>query len=142
MKIGVVVLVAAGVIGGLIWFGVLTPAQVEQAARKAKGDVTGVVKNIAAPATGAQANNPAAAKQCRANLKVIESAKRAVASEKGNSIGAVSVSEVKKHIGGSMPKCPAGGDYNIGSLQHAASCTIAGNNTPSIKTDDHMISGF
>jgi hypothetical protein len=141
MKIGIIVLIAAGVVGGLIWFGVLTPSQVEQAARKARGDVTKVVDNIAAP-TDQQANNPAAAKQCRANLKSIESAKRAVASEKGNSIGVVSVAEVKKHLGGSMPRCPAGGEYNIGTLQHAASCSIGGNNTTTISSDDHEISGF
>ena len=141
MKIGVIVLIAAGVVGGLIFFGVLTPSQVEQAARKAKGDVTNIVNNVAAP-VAMQANNPAAAKQCRANLKTIESAKRAVASAKGNSIGAVSVTEVKKHLGGSMPRCPAGGEYNLGSLQQAAGCTIGSNKTPGISNEDHQISGF
>ena len=79
------------------------------------------------------------AKICRQNLRMIESAKRKVAQDRGQAIGDVSWSEVLKEMNlREMPRCPDGGEYSLSQLGSLPRCTIGGNATRRVE-DDHMI---
>jgi len=73
------------------------------------------------------------------NLRMIESAKRKVAQDRGQAIGDVSWSEVLKEMNlREMPRCPDGGEYSLSQLGSLPRCTIGGNATRRVE-DDHMI---
>ncbi len=79
------------------------------------------------------------AKICRQNLRMIESAKRKVAQDRGQAVGDVSWSEVLEEMNlREMPKCPDGGEYSLGQLGSLPRCTIGVNGTRRVE-DDHMI---
>jgi hypothetical protein len=79
------------------------------------------------------------AKICRENLRMIESAKRRVAQDRGQAIGDVSWGEVLKAMNRTeIPKCPDGGEYILGPLGSLPRCTIGGNGTIRVE-DDHII---
>ena len=81
------------------------------------------------------------AENCRENLRRIQSAKRAVMARGGLTVNDVSIDAVKKELGGTVPRCPNGGEYVLGNMQTNVRCTIAGNRTTD-PADDHMISKF
>ena len=79
------------------------------------------------------------AKICRQNLRVIESAKRKVAQDRGQAVGDVSWSEGLREMNvREKPKCPDGGEYHLGQLGMLPRCTISGNGTRR-QEDDHII---
>ena len=67
---------------------------------------------------------------CRQNLSRIESAKRALASRGMFATGDVSLDAVAREMGGSLPRCPSGGQYHLGSLEQLPTCSIGGNKSP------------
>lgn len=79
------------------------------------------------------------AKTCRQNLRMIESAKRKIAEDRGQAIGDVSWGDVLKAMNMTqIPKCPDGGEYILGPLGTLPRCTIGGNGTRRVE-DDHII---
>jgi hypothetical protein len=89
-----------------------------------------------------QLNNVPAAQQCRANLRLIESAKRKVAQDKSMAIGRLSWDDVKKELPGrQIPRCPMGGTYSIGNLGQMPTCSIASAGTGRDE-DDHIVINY
>jgi hypothetical protein len=86
--------------------------------------------------------DPTAASKCRENLRMIESAKRAVAEREGKSVGEVSWSAVLKEMNlTDPPKCPSGGEYTLGNIGETPRCSIGANDTID-KADDHILVNF
>ena len=82
------------------------------------------------------------ARQCRANLRLIEGAKRSIGEHKTLTTGyGVSWDDInaelkKKKI--PLPlRCPAGGTYTLTPLGTNCRCSIGANNTPGTE-DDHL----
>jgi hypothetical protein len=142
MRVIAVAAVIALAIGILIFTGVLSPNEVETAGRAALHDVKKVTEKAT---TGFSATKPTglgAAEKCRATLKRIESAKRAVAQKQNKVTGTVEWSDVLSNMGLSeKPKCPSGGTYSLDALGRVAKCSVGGSKTTSDK-DDHMIASF
>jgi hypothetical protein len=132
----------AAVIAGLVYFGVVRKEDVERLGRKTKADVQRGVQEALDGGDAGQPAGIAAAKKCRENLKALESAKRAVAESRGTAVGAVSWSDVLRHMNlSSAPRCPAGGEYSLRNLGQLPLCSVGSNGTAD-KTDDHIISNW
>lgn len=101
------------------------------------GNVSVAPMNTAKPS----AREVEMAKQCRANLSSIESAKRRVAERDGKTMGDVSQAAVLKELGGKMPVCPKGGSYAIGTNEQLPRCSITANGSVD-KSDDHFLDQF
>lgn len=141
-----VVLLIAAIVGAAIYFGVIdsrditTPARVQASQLSAKASE--MVDNIGSSGGGAtKGGTPKQAAQCRANLKRIESAKKAAAKKSGISVGSISKDKVLKELGGKVPVCPVGGSYSLGTLQIQARCSVGGNGTADA-ADDHLLANF
>jgi len=92
------------------------------------------------------------ARICRENLARIQAAKRKIAESKATTVGAVTWEEViavmypeKARRGLTpalvqelMPRCPAGGTYELGNIQDLPRCSIGSNNNTD-PNDDHLI---
>jgi hypothetical protein len=91
---------------------------------------------------GEKLGNLEEANKCRENLRLLESAKRKVASEKGIAVGVVTWPEVLKAAGlREKPVCPSGGEYRLNELGRMVTCTISGNETVDT-ADDHIIHNY
>ncbi len=87
-------------------------------------------------------NNPHLAQQCRANLRMLENAKRKVAQEKGMTIGRLTEKDILPELPGRRwPRCPAGGEYILGDIGTMPKCTVGSAGT--VRTeDDHIIINY
>lgn len=139
MKKHIPKIIGIGVVLGIValfWFGILDFDQIRNKVRQIfyRG------RGAASSAMQGPQGDPKSAAACRENLKRIESAKRAVASEKAITVGAVSRDDVAKKLGGAFPACPSGGTYNINDLGRMPTCSIgSGSSGPS---DGHVILSF
>lgn len=80
-----------------------------------------------------------AARECRKNLKLIESAKRAVAEREGQVAGTIPLEDVLKELKmDELPACPSAGIYSLNTLEQPTTCSIGTNNTTA-RLDDHII---
>lgn len=139
--IGLAIVVAA-IVGGLAYFGVFSPAQMEQAGREAFYEAKKAAGAAADLLPDARAKDPAAASACRENLKRIETAKRAVAQRQGLAAGTVSVADICRELGrDTLPACPSGGVCTVGGIGQLPVCSIGANGT-SDTNDDHLIRDF
>jgi len=87
-------------------------------------------------------NNLPAAAQCRANLRLIENAKRKVAQDQGRAIGRLTEKDLLPELPGhKLPRCPAGGEYILGDIGTMPKCTIASNGT-ALTDDDHIVINY
>lgn len=142
MRIGVIAIFVAAVIGGMIYLGLISTNDVKATGRRAVADVKKVRKEIAAPLAGPEQQEVQAARQCQNTLKRLESAKRAVAGKTGQATGAVSWDRVLEEMGSRRtPVCPSGGSYLLNNLGTVASCSVGGRGTATHQ-DDHEIQGF
>lgn len=73
--------------------------------------------------TRASANTAACAQQCRANLRSIETAKRAIQARRPGATGSYSWNEITSHLG-RRPACPCGGSYRIGTSEQLPTCSV------------------
>ena len=93
--------------------------------------------------TGSGPGDLGKARQCRDNLKMIESTKRRYADSKGLTAGAnVSWSDIK--MTGkwkTLPKCPEGGSYTLGPVGSLPRCSIGDNDTLNTD-DDHRLKSY
>lgn len=86
--------------------------------------------------------NVQAARQCRANLRTIENAKRKVAQEKGKAFGRLTWSDLMAEFPGHrIPRCPAGGEYTLNDIGMMPRCTIGANETVRSE-DDHLLINY
>lgn len=81
------------------------------------------------------------ASRCRDNLREIERAKRRAAADASIATGEVSIESVARALGGSLPRCPDGGEYFIGPLGSLPGCSI-GTNGNTDAFDDHIITTY
>ncbi len=96
----------------------------------AVADFDGSVKNIRA------------AQLCRENLVRIENAKRKVAQDRGGIFGRLTEKDISPELPGRrMPRCPAGGSYNINNIGTLPSCSVGYNGTSS-REDDHILLNY
>ena len=81
----------------------------------------------------------AAARKCRKNLELIDTAKRTAAEKKGLTTGAIALKDVLEELGmARLPDCPSGGIYSVNTLGQPPTCSIGDNKTAS-SLDDHII---
>jgi len=81
----------------------------------------------------------AAAAQCRRNLTLLASAKRAIAEAKGLKEGTVALEDVLKQLQTDrLPTCPTSGTYTLNPIGQPPTCSIGDNGTTST-LDDHVI---
>ena len=86
--------------------------------------------------------NVEAARKCRENLKRIESAKRAAAQKRSLAVGTVPLDAILQEMDvRTLPRCPSGGEYTIGTLGTMVTCSIGGGGTPD-KADDHIAANY
>lgn len=140
MKVLILLIIVGGV-GALFLTGVITPRDAQRYGRRAYHAGTGAIdtaKDAVTPADRKAAGDYAAADRCRRNLQSIEAAKRRAAGRVGITIGDVPEAEVKKEMGGSLPSCPSGGRYTIGTMYNTPKCSI-GPAGPSDPKDDHVV---
>src|SRR5690606_25625414 len=117
------------VIGAAAYLGVINPKKVEAQARGALYSAKGIAGDLGSAPSGPSQSAQQSAAACRENLKRIESAKRALASRQGVTVGAISWDAIKKELGGQIPKCAGGGSYSINSLEMLPTCSIGGAGT-------------
>ena len=142
MRLAVIAIAIVAVIAGLVYFGVLSKAEVETTGRKTVTDVKNLGAKVVSPLEGTSPQAAQTARQCQDLLKRIESAKRAIADSTGRAVGAISWDEVLRHMSLSKaPTCPGGGTYSLNNLGIAATCSIGGNGTTD-RSDDHTIQSF
>lgn len=135
-------IIAAAVAGGVWWLfatGRLDEREAKQIGRQIYYKGRGAVEDLKPDLTAT--GDPKVAARCRDNLRLIESAKRRVASGRGQEVGLVGESDVAAALGGSMPRCPGGGRYSPGALVELPSCSI-GSQNPLEKSDDHLLVAF
>ncbi|AXA36229.1 MAG: hypothetical protein D6691_08195 [Candidatus Hydrogenedentota bacterium] len=96
--------------------------------------------------------NVQAAQACRENLQRIQTAKRRVAEKRATTTGVATWEEVLREmypqyasrrfdptfVQQLMPRCPAGGVYELGRLEELAKCSVGANGTVD-SADDHVI---
>lgn len=141
-KVGTIVIVVVAVLGAG-WYFFMADESGKREARKAVYDVKHQAKKAAGAMSvdTAKLHDPRAAAQCRENIKRIESAKRRVAQERGIAVGEVPFDAVVQQMGGALPKCPSGGNYQINPLGTMVRCTIGANGTKD-PNDDHLITNW
>ena len=137
--LGFLLLVGA-VVGALFWLKICDVRTARMNVKGYGGAAIGTVSQLAstgAPAKASDRSN-ASSKACRDNLNRIQTAKRSIASKTGITIGAVSQDALMRELGGKMPRCPAGGTYQIGTHEVLSRCSVGGNGTMD-GGDDHLI---
>lgn len=144
LKFGTIFVVIC-VVGAAFYLGIITPEEARRLGRKAYYEgkdmaneaMTTVVEGE--PDFGPKGHGDyESAERCRRNLRRIETAKRSTPTASHVSIGSVPLSEVKDQLGGSLPKCPLGGKYDIGYLVQNPTCSI-GSAGMRDKKDDHVV---
>lgn len=139
IKLGIVAVVVGG--AAFMWFtGRVDKHAVEQAGRQAYYKTRGGAAQVLKPSAPTK-SGPAAAEQCKKNLREIETGKRKVASRRGAGVGAVSVAEVEEALGHRLPRCPGGGKYSLRNLEYLPHCSI-GNQGDANPANDHTIRQF
>lgn len=137
MKSKIIIIVVAIVVAGLFATGILSWKKWSAKARQGYYQAKGAISS-----DSSSKGNPDSARICRENLKMIESAKRAVASKQGITVGEVSLSAVLQEMKATtLPKCPDGGEYTLGKLNEAPRCTKGGMGTTD-PADDHILKNF
>lgn len=108
--------------------------------RTRAGNIAYRIERSVAGKPGDRARAIELARQCRAMLRRIESAKRACAQRRLYNPGdTVPWDEVLKEMGlKEIPRCPAGGEYILGTIGDHVKCTIGANGTPD-PADDHIV---
>jgi len=140
-----VILLVVAVLGGGWYFFMASPDQQKEAAKKIRSagyDAKHVAKKVVGEVKVGTVGNADDARKCRENIKRIESAKRAAGQSRGNTTGWIPIDVIVKTMGAKqLPKCPAGGEYNVGALLKMPTCSIGSNhnNDPS---DDHVVRQF
>ncbi|MCB2153872.1 hypothetical protein KQI84_03230 [bacterium] len=142
-----IILVVLASVGAFVYFFYLQGAS-EQDLRNLESNIRAGAANLQYQ-VGASLDTPSGpsgsavqqAKACRANLRRIESAKRALASQGMFATGEVSIDAVRKELGGRMPSCPSGGQYRLGSLEQLPTCSIGGGPTADT-ADDHILRNY
>ena len=71
-----------------------------------------------------------AANGCINNLRQIDAAKNEWALKNGKTNGVVTENDIKPYLNGSLPKCPAGGQYIIGNVGEDPNCSIGASDWP------------
>ncbi len=132
------------VIAAAYYFGILDWQETETTLRvkasQASAELrSGVSELGSTPGTSGSA--VAQARECRANLRRIESAKRAAADKRGVSVGSIGWDAVESELGGDRPECPAGGRYTLGTLEVTVRCSV-GSNRSTDKADDHHLKNY
>ncbi len=132
----IVIVVIIAVIGGLFATGILDWEEVY-------GKVRSIFYRAPEMLSGPEKGDLNQAAQCRANLKMIESAKRRVAEEKGYGAGArFTWEDICKTMGWKEPpKCPSGGTYTLSPQGILPRCSIGDNGTLD-RDDDHVIRNY
>ena len=83
---------------------------------------------------------------CRANLRMLVTAKEQWAMDNRKNAGDTPthgeiVNAYIKGTDGELPKCPSNGTYDIGNLGTWPLCSIGNNSTADDATDDHIYEG-
>jgi len=139
-NIFLLLLVAAAVLGGYFYLGGFISRQnikdIEQIGRDAlKGNLPKDLEELKTLSPKAVA----AAAQCRRNLTLINSAKRAAAEKNGLKEGTVPLEDVLRELKmDKLPSCPTSGTYTLNPLGQLPTCSIGDNGTTST-LDDHII---
>lgn len=131
MKLIVLATVVAG-IAAAVYVGLIDTDKLEAeadnlrlSAEHAVGNMMGEIK----PQPSIR-NSPQCAAACRQNLHDIESAKRRLMKSGDFATGTFSWSDIRREMGGRVPRCPCGGTYSIGTSEQLPSCSIgAGGST-------------
>jgi len=133
-------LIVGLVIGALFWLKICDLRTARMNVKGYGGAAIGTVSQLTSTGapTKASDRSTASSQACRNSLHRIQTAKRAIASKTGITIGAVSQDALVRELGGKMPACPAGGTYQIGTHEVLARCTIGANGTMDAG-DDHLI---
>ncbi len=141
MRLSAIAFIAIVVVGLLLFFGVINIRDLSTAGRVARANAKAMERQALSPLYVPE-KDIANAKICCQNLKLLESAKRAVAEQANRASGTVSWSEVLRHMGLKQPlQCPAGGSYSLNQIGQAVTCSIQANGTAS-HADDHNIRNF
>ncbi|MDK2970967.1 MAG: hypothetical protein PWP23_722 [Candidatus Sumerlaeota bacterium] len=141
LKFSLVVTVVVG--GGLaIWLGFLDPEWLRAKAKTAVYQTKDAAAHLAAEATTStpRLNSTSCAADCRANLRRIEAAKRALQSRGQFATGSFTWGSIERELG-ARPVCPCGGTYSLGNTQMLPQCSIAGGGTVDT-ADDHVLKKF
>jgi prepilin-type N-terminal cleavage/methylation domain-containing protein len=86
--------------------------------------IIGLLAAIAIP-NFAKARETAQREACKMNLKAIDSAKEAWATEFKKSSGeAVDETAVNSYLKGGQPECPGGGEYTYGTVGTPPTCSL------------------
>lgn len=133
------------VLGGAWYFFFASSDQQEEVLSKARS-VGYDAKHLAGKAVGEVGHktvgSPEQARQCRDNLRRIESAKRAIGSRRQMQTGFIAIDDICREMGvKELPRCPAGGEYDVGPLLQTPRCTI-GSNYNQDASDDHVLRNY
>ncbi len=112
------------VIGGVliaIKLGIINPGSTRQKTLNKVSGVTNTARGVVGGGSGRHSDSDCIA-ACRSNLARINGAKKRVAQKSGFATGSVSRSALAAEMG-SIPVCPCGGSYSIGSLEQYPKCT-------------------
>src|SRR5437899_3132505 len=74
---------------------------------------------------------------CVMNLRQIDAAKQMLQIEKGlsNGVPCEAAALTQYLLGGTMPRCPAGGLYTIGTIGIEPTCNVAGHSDAALQKD-------
>ena len=140
MKQKILLLAIAGGVVALFAFGVLNWQQVAAWGRRFFYQGRSVASK-ATDFTTPELKSVPEAQQCRANLRRIEDAKRAVSDKRAMAVGRLTWDDIKREMGGQIPKCPSGGAYGLGNIGSMPTCTIGSNGTGRPE-DDHIVINY
>ncbi len=147
-KVIIALFVIAGV-GFSVWYFFLAPEEDKRIVRVKAGEIRAGAKYEAKRALGSvtEAGKPSGgvedARLCRERIRRIESAKRAVAQRMGLTHGAeIPMQQLYDQMGiKELPRCPAGGHYEIMPVGTMVRCTI-GTNGVGDPNDDHVVTSW
>lgn len=144
LKFATVFVVVCGV-GAAFYLGIITPEQARHLGRKAFYEGKDLANEAVTTVIDGEPNfgpkgdgDYESAERCRRNLRRIETAKRSTPTARHVSVGSVPLAEVRDQLGGSLPKCPLGGKYEIGYLVQNPTCSIGAAGLRDNK-DDHVV---
>lgn len=133
-------LLVAAVVAYLCWIGVIPVRTLtvrgQQIAHNAS---TAVQREMRKPGYREDVDDNKAASMCRDNLRAIQTGKIKLRERMGVESQRVNEAELLKAMGvSSLPQCPRGGTYSIGTFQTMPYCSLGAQDMAN-KNDDHAI---